>query len=193
MRKLLLVIILAAFICLMGVPRREGVKSPITIEKMLLDALSFNAAIVGYSMMSSGYSSGIGLELKQNGEIGRGVGEFMRFWEYEYSIPSHKMAFKRKNLLIAHPILGYQFSNYLLAKGYTKKKALLTTGLGVYFLEKGIQGSFETPSIYDLFSYLSGAVISVMVNDSVQELYNRHFLLKPVAVALNPFVLFSGE
>jgi hypothetical protein len=133
---------------------------------------------------------GIGLELKQNGDAGRGMREFFRFWDYEYSIPESKMSFKKKNLLLAHPYMGYQFSNYLLAKGYSKKRALLTSAIGVYVLEKGIQGSYETPTAYDLLSYFSGAVISVMVNDHIESLYHKHFLLKPLAIGLDPFVIF---
>ena len=193
MRKLLFLLTVIALIGILGVPLQESRKSPIKKDTMLIDILSFNAAIVGYSLLSSGYSSGVGLELKQNGEVERGVGEFFRFWDYEYRIPSSKMDFKRKNLLIAHPLIGYQFSNYLLAKGYTKKRALRTTGLGVYLLEKGIQGSFETPSVYDLLSYFTGAVVSVLAQNSLERLSHKHFLLKSVAVAFNPFILLHDK
>jgi hypothetical protein len=71
--------------------------------------------------------------------------------------------------------------------------ALLTTLLGVYVLEKGIQGSFETPLAYDMLSYLSGAVLSVAIHHSVEQLYHKHFLYKPVAVILNPFLLLQSR
>jgi|GEM_PF-5025270 len=143
MRKLLLLCFLVAICGLLGIPNYNRLRHPVKTHEMIRDILSFNGAIVGYSLLSSGYASGVGLELKQNGDFSRGVKEFFRFWDYEYRIPEAKAQFKRKNLLIAHPLMGYEFSNYLLSKGYTKKRTLLVTGLSVYLLEKGIQGSFE--------------------------------------------------
>jgi len=191
-KKLLFVSAALLIISMVGVPGHRK-ERPIGPGEMFKDILTLNGAVTGFSMLPGVSSGGIGLELRQHGDMERGVKEFFRFWDYGYTIPESKASFKKNNLLVIHPVIGYQFSNYLLSKGYSRKMALLTTTLGVYLLEKGIEGSFETPSAYDLLSYFSGAVISVAVNESVEKLYNRHYLLKPVAVALNPFVMFHRE
>lgn len=184
---------LAVLVCLalLAVPLAERARRRVGALETALDVLALNGAVVGTSLLSSGYTSGVGLELRQHGRFERGFAEFARFWDYEYTIPREKMEWKTKNLLLTHPLMGYQYTNFLLAKGYSKKRALVTTVLSVYLLEKGIQGSFETPSAYDLLSYFSGAVISVAVNASVTSLYHSHPAFVPLALALNPFLLVA--
>jgi len=181
-----------AIISLLGVPVINKSKLPVRPGVILRDVFVFNAAITGFSMLPGVSDGGIGLEVRQNGDFKRSAKEFFSFWDYKYRVPANKSYFKKDHLLIAHPVIGYQFSNYLLSRGYSKKMALVTTVIGVYFLEKGIQGSFETPLVYDMLSYFSGAVLSVMVNKSVEKLYHKHLFFKPVAAVLNPFLLFQG-
>jgi hypothetical protein len=190
--KIFLTGLTLVIISLLGVPVNDNIELPVKPGVILLDILTFNGVITGFSMLPGVSNGGIGLELKQNGNLKRSVKECFSFWDYEYRLPSSKSHFKKEHLLIAHPLIGYQFSNYLLSKGYNKKMTLLTTMLGVYVLEKGIQGSFETPSAYDILSYFSGAVISVAVNERVEKLYHKHFIYKPVAAVLNPFLLFQS-
>jgi hypothetical protein len=190
-RKILLVLAIVICLALIAAPLTEQARRRVGTGETLLDILALNGAVVGTSLLSSGYTSGVGLELRQHGRLGRGAAEFARFWDYEYTIPSEKMVWKKKNLLLTHPLMGYEYTNFLLAKGYSKKRALITTALGVYLLEKGIQGSFETPSAYDLLSYFSGAVISVAVHEGVASLYHSHPALRPLAIALNPFLLVA--
>lgn len=192
MRVILTVSALFLVILLVGIPVSVEKHDHVGAVSMVRDVVMFNSAVVGWSLFSSGYASGVGLELRENGSFGRAAGEFARFWDYEYEIPGEKMSFKKKNLLITHPLMGYQFSNYLLARGYSRKQALITTALGVYLLEKGVEGSFETPSAYDLLAYMSGAAVSVVLRDHIESLYHSHWALKPVAAALNPFVVFSS-
>ena len=190
-RKLLIVLAVLICLVLIAAPLTEEARRRVGTGETVLDILALNGAVVGTSLLSSGYTSGVGLELRQHGRLERGVTEFAKFWNYEYRIPAEKMEWKRKNLLLTHPLMGYEYTNFLLAKGYSKKRALITTALGVYLLEKGIQGSFETPSAYDLLSYFSGAVISVAVHESVISLYHSHPALAPLALVLNPFLLVA--
>ncbi len=193
MRIFFTVISVVVVLLIVGLPGSVDEERPVSMITMFRDIAAFNGAVVGWSLLSSGYASGVGLELRENGSFERAAGEFARFWDYEYEIPREKMSFKKKNLLVTHPLMGYQFSNYLLARGYSRKQALITTALGVYVLEKGVQGSFETPTAYDLLSYMSGAVVSVIVQDHVESLYRSHWTMKPLAAVLNPFVVFSGQ
>jgi hypothetical protein len=190
-RKFLLVVAAAVCLAVLAVPLDDHVRRRIGTAETILDILALNGAVVGTSLASSGYASGVGLELRNNARLARGLTECARFWDYEYRIPEEKMEWKRKNLLLTHPLMGYEYANFLLAKGYSRKRALLTTAVAVYLLEKGVQGSFETPSAYDLLSYFSGALVSVAVNEGVTALYHSHPACKPLALAANPFLLFS--
>jgi hypothetical protein len=174
-------------------PEIQDTPREITTKDILLDVSLFQTATLAYSFLvtNNKYRSGVGLEIMNNGSLSRGVGEFLSFWKYEtdYQVANYDPN-KNKKTFILHPLIGYEYTNYLMAKGYSKKMAFLTSFIAIYIFEKGVQGSFETPSMYDFFSYTSGISASILINDFSRRCYeNDNYLLKGVGLILNPFYI----
>jgi hypothetical protein len=125
--------------------------------------------------------------------LSRGLNEFVRFWRYEsrYQVENIDPN-KTKKTFFWHPLLGFEYTNYLVAKGYGRRRALFTSLLAVYIFEKGVQGSFETPSMYDFSSYASGITASLLLRDASRRLIEHdNPILNGAGFVLNPFLLVS--
>jgi hypothetical protein len=167
----------------------------ITAKDMLIDVGLFQTATLSYSFLvtSTSYSSGVGAEILANGSLSRGLNEFFSFWKYESRYQVHNVdPNKTKKSFFWHPLLGYEYTSYLMTKGYSKKSALFTSLFAIYIFEKGLQGSFETPSMYDFFSYASGISTAILTHELSRRLYEKENLLfKGVGLLLNPFFLIK--
>ena len=162
---------------------------------MALDVSLFQAATLSYSFLvtSTSFNSGVGSEILNNGSAARGFEEFFSFWRYEthYQVGNVDPN-KSKKTFFWHPLLGYEYANYLLSRGYSPRQTALTSMIAVYIFEKGFQGSFETPSIYDFCSYASGITTSILLHHTGRRLYgSNHFALKVIGLVLNPFFLMG--
>ncbi len=174
-------------------PQASKQHRKITPKDMLIDVGLFQTATLSYSFLvtSTSYSSGVGAEILDNGSLSRGLNEFFSFWKYESSYQVHNIdPNKTKKTFFWHPLLGYEYTSYLMTKGYSKKSALFTSLLAIYIFEKGLQGSFETPSMYDFFSYASGISTAILTHEMSTRLYEKENpLFKGVGLLLNPFFL----
>jgi len=197
---ILIVIVISTFCALLsfGLLRPPNAHKPhreITPKDIVLDVALFQTATLSYSFLvtSTSYSSGVGLEIMNNGSLSRGLREFFSFWNYESSYQVENIdPNKMKKTFFWHPLLGYEYTNYLMTKGYSKKSALLTSLLAIYIFEKGLQGSFETPSMFDFFSYATGISTSILTHNMSRRLYERdNIIFKGVGLLLNPFFLIG--
>jgi len=176
-------------------PADKKTPEKITTRDVLLDVSLFETITLGYSFMvtSTSFNSGVGTEIINNGSFSSALREFFSPWQYEshYQVGNVDPNKTQKTLFL-HPLLGYEYNNYLISRGYSNKKAILTSMISIYVFEKGFQGSFETPSMYDFFSYASGISLSILARDVSGRLYrNDHLILKGAGVILNPFLLIS--
>lgn len=172
----------------------------VTKKEMILDALAFNGVSFGYAYIvdeTPGHTldTGMVLRMQQDGSVRRALGEFFNpfSWRLKPAAAPGGGIDPNKGVKtkFIHPGIAWLFSNYLQGKGYSAKESLITTGIAFYILEKGLQGSFETPSLQDMGSYFAGVGLSLLTHPLSDRLWNSGTTWQKIlAVPLNPFIVF---
>lgn len=172
----------------------------VTKKEMIFDAFAFNGVSFGYAYvvdLTPGHrlDTGMVLRMKEDGSVERAFEEFFNPFSWRLTPAAAPGGTidpnKEIKTFVIHPTIGFQFANYLQSKGYSRTKTVLTTGLGFYILEKGLQGSFETPSLQDMGSYFGGVGMSLITYPLSKRLWHSESLGgRTISVVLNPFVVF---